>query len=52
MGTRDELERLAQFCAVWGIRPVIDSTHPPRDARAGFEAIDVGDDFAKIVCTV
>ncbi len=36
MGTRDELERLARFVIVTGIRPQIDSTLPLAEAREGF----------------
>jgi NADPH:quinone reductase-like Zn-dependent oxidoreductase len=52
MGTRDELERLAQFCVVSGIRPLIDSTRPLRDARGAFEAMARGDVFGKLVFSV
>ena len=36
MGTRGELERLANFVVSQGITPVIDSTMPLVDARRGF----------------
>ena len=49
MGTRNELERLAQFLAVTGVRPVIDSVHPLEDARAGFERMAAGEVFGKVV---
>lgn len=52
MGTRDELERLARFCAANGVRPAISSTLPLSDARQGFEAMLKGDLFGKIVFTV
>jgi NADPH:quinone reductase-like Zn-dependent oxidoreductase len=52
MGTRDELERLARFCAANGIRPAISSTLPLSDARQGFEAMLKGELFGKIVFTV
>jgi NADPH:quinone reductase-like Zn-dependent oxidoreductase len=52
MGTRDELERLARFCADTGLRPLISSTLSLRDAREGFEAMAGGDLFGKIVFTV
>jgi NADPH:quinone reductase-like Zn-dependent oxidoreductase len=52
MGTRDELERLARFCADKGIRPVISSTLPLSDARQGLEAMLEGELFGKIVFTV
>ena len=51
MGTRDELDRLARFCAEKGIRPVIEATMPLRDARAAFEALHAGDVFGKLVLT-
>ena len=49
MGTRNELERLARFIAVTGVRPVIDSVHPLEDARAGFERMAAGEVFGKVV---
>jgi NADPH:quinone reductase-like Zn-dependent oxidoreductase len=52
MGTRDELERLARFCADTGLHPLISSTLSLRDAREGFEAMASGDLFGKIVFTV
>ena len=51
MGTRDELDRLARFCAEKGIRPVIEATVPLRDARAAFEALHAGEVFGKLVLT-
>jgi NADPH:quinone reductase-like Zn-dependent oxidoreductase len=51
MGTRDELARLARFCAHTGVRPVIDATFPLRDARDAFEALYRGDVFGKLVLT-
>ena len=52
MGTRAELERLANFVVNQGIRPVIDSTFPLADARAGFEKMVAGDVFGKVVFAV
>jgi NADPH:quinone reductase-like Zn-dependent oxidoreductase len=52
MGTRDELERLARFCADNDLRPLIDRTLPLADAREGFEAMVSGDVFGKIVFTL
>jgi D-arabinose 1-dehydrogenase-like Zn-dependent alcohol dehydrogenase len=52
MGTRDELERLVQFVALTGVRPVIDSTMPLCDARKGFAQMAEGDLFGKIVFTL
>jgi NADPH:quinone reductase-like Zn-dependent oxidoreductase len=51
MGTRDELERLARFCDVTGVRPLIDTVVPLADARTGFEQLAAGDVFGKIVLT-
>ena len=51
MGTRDELERLVQFCAQTGVRPVIDSTMPLEEAREGFARMAKGDVFGKVVFT-
>lgn len=51
MGTRDELARLMQFCAVRGVRPVIDRTLPMEQAHEGFAAMAAGDVFGKIVLT-
>jgi NADPH:quinone reductase-like Zn-dependent oxidoreductase len=52
MGTRDELERLARFCAANSVRPAIASTLPLSDARQGFEAMLKGELFGKIVFTL
>lgn len=52
MGTRDELERLVRFCESTGVRPIIDSTLPLAEARAGFERMAAGDQFGKIVLLV
>ena len=51
MGSRDELERLAQFMATTGVKPLIDSVVPLRDARTGFEKMHAGDLFGKVVFT-
>ena len=51
MGTRGELERLANFIVNQGITPVIDSTMPLADARHGFEKMAAGDVFGKVVFT-
>jgi NADPH:quinone reductase-like Zn-dependent oxidoreductase len=51
MGTRHELDRLLQFCEVSGVRPVIDRVLPMERAREGFEALEHGDVFGKIVLT-
>jgi NADPH:quinone reductase-like Zn-dependent oxidoreductase len=49
MGTRDELERLVQFCVDKDIRPVIHETLPLSEARRGFESVLEGRAFGKIV---
>jgi NADPH:quinone reductase-like Zn-dependent oxidoreductase len=51
MGTREELERLVRLCVDKGVRPVIHSTLPLRDARQGFEAMLQGETVGKIVFT-
>ena len=52
MGTRVELERLAQFVVQQGIEPVIDSVLPLEQARDGFAKMAAGDVFGKVVFTV
>jgi NADPH:quinone reductase-like Zn-dependent oxidoreductase len=51
MGTRDELARLLQLCAVTGVRPVIDRSMPLEQARDGFAQMLAGEVFGKIVFT-
>jgi NADPH:quinone reductase-like Zn-dependent oxidoreductase len=51
MGTKDELAGLLDFCAVTGVRPVIDSVLPMDGAREGFEHLAAGEVFGKIVLT-
>jgi NADPH:quinone reductase-like Zn-dependent oxidoreductase len=51
MGTKDELEDLLAFCATTGVRPVIDEVLPLDRAREGFERLDSGGQFGKIVLT-
>jgi NADPH:quinone reductase-like Zn-dependent oxidoreductase len=51
MGTRDELARLARFCAQTGVRPLIDATLPLAQARDAFAALLGGDVFGKLVLT-
>ena len=51
MGTREELERLMRLCVDKGVRPVIHSTLPLRDARQGFEAMLGGETVGKTVFT-
>ncbi len=52
MGTRAELAELLSFLDTTGIRPLIDRTVPLAKARDGFEAMNSGDVFGKIVFTV
>jgi len=52
MGNRAELERLANFVVNKGITPVVDSTFPLADARAGFERMSAGEVFGKVVFTL
>ncbi|GAA2094217.1 zinc-binding dehydrogenase [Actinomadura alba] len=51
MGTRDQLVRLARFCATTGVRPLIDRTLPLGRAREGIAAMAEGDLFGKVVFT-
>ncbi len=51
MGTREELGRLMRLCVDKGIRPVIHSTLPLRDARQGFESMLQGETVGKTVFT-
>ena len=49
MGTREELERVANLCAVHGLRPAIDRVLPLRDVAEGIGALARGDVRGKIV---
>jgi NADPH:quinone reductase-like Zn-dependent oxidoreductase len=51
MGTRDELAALLRFCEATGVRPVVDDVLPLKDARQGFERLQEGTVFGKIVLT-
>jgi NADPH:quinone reductase-like Zn-dependent oxidoreductase len=51
MGSRDELERLAQFMATTGVKPLIDEVVPLREAARGFAKMHSGELFGKIVFT-
>jgi NADPH:quinone reductase-like Zn-dependent oxidoreductase len=51
MGTRDELERVARFCEVTGVRPSIDAVLPLADARDAFARMAGGELFGKLVLT-
>jgi NADPH:quinone reductase-like Zn-dependent oxidoreductase len=52
MGTRQELAALSSFLELTGVRPLVDSTMPLDQAAAGFEAMERGDVFGKVVFTV
>ena len=52
MGTRAELIRLLEFCEQSGARPQIGMRLPLREAREGFAAMALGEQFGKIVFTV
>ncbi len=49
MGTRDELARLSRFLVETGLRPEIDEVMPLNEARRGFEAMEAGKLFGKVV---
>ena len=51
MGTRDELQRLANFVVAQGIEPLIDSVIPLADARDGFARMVEGQVTGKVVFT-
>ena len=51
MGTREELVGLLDFCAVAGVRPIIDSVRPLTQAAEGFAKMESGDVVGKIVFT-
>ena len=51
MGTRDELGLLLQFCEQTGARPLIHARMPLTEAREGFAAMALGEQFGKIVFT-
>ncbi|GAA1757935.1 MULTISPECIES: zinc-binding dehydrogenase [Streptomonospora] len=52
MGGRDELRRLAEFCARTGVRPEIDRVLPLDRAEEGFAAMEQGELFGKVVFRV
>lgn len=52
MGSRQELLELLSFCALTGVRPVIDQVLPLTDAADGFAAMWQGELFGKVVFTV
>jgi NADPH:quinone reductase-like Zn-dependent oxidoreductase len=49
MGTRDEFERLLQFCVTAGLEPEIDSVHALADARDAFARLDSGEAVGKVL---
>ncbi|AXG80210.1 zinc-binding dehydrogenase [Streptomyces paludis] len=52
MGSLGELEDLLAFCALKGVRPVIDQVLPLDRAREGFEKMAAGSLLGKVVLTV
>jgi NADPH:quinone reductase-like Zn-dependent oxidoreductase len=52
MGTRAELGRLLEFLEQAGARPLIHTRLPLTEAREGFAAMALGEQFGKIVFTV
>jgi NADPH:quinone reductase-like Zn-dependent oxidoreductase len=52
MGTRAELARLLQFLEQTGARPLIHLRLPLTEAREGFAAMALGEQFGKIVFTL
>jgi NADPH:quinone reductase-like Zn-dependent oxidoreductase len=51
MGTRDELQRLTQFCLSTGTRPVVEGTFPLERAQDAFARLLSGDVVGKLVLT-
>jgi len=49
MGTRDELEQLVRMCEATGVRPLVDEVIPLAEAARGFERMQSGDVFGKLV---
>jgi NADPH:quinone reductase-like Zn-dependent oxidoreductase len=52
MGSRQELLELLRFCAMTGLRPVVDRVLPLAEAADGFAAMWRGALFGKVVFTV
>jgi len=52
MGTREELDLLARFVQQRGIEPVVDSVLPLAQARTGFERMEQGELFGKVLFRV
>ncbi len=51
MGTRTELEQLLSLCEATGVQPLVDEVIPLGEAARGFERLQSGDVFGKIVLT-
>jgi len=49
MGTRTELEQLLRMCEATGVRPLVDEVIPLAEAARGFERLQSGDVFGKLV---
>lgn len=52
MGTAAQLAELVAFCVRTGVRPAVDRVLPLAEARLGFAAMERGEVFGKVVCTV
>lgn len=52
MGSRSQLQQLAEYCARSGVRPEIDRVLPLAHAKEGFAAMEQGELFGKVVFTV
>ena len=52
MGSREEFLELLDFCALTGVRPIIDRVLPLENARDGFAAMNAGEVFGKVVFSV
>ena len=51
MGTRTELEQLLSLCEATGVTPLVDEVIPLSEAARGFERLQSGDVFGKLVLT-
>ncbi|GAB3470776.1 MDR/zinc-dependent alcohol dehydrogenase-like family protein [Kineococcus endophyticus] len=52
MGTREEFERLLQFCDTAGLAPEVDSVHALTDAREAFARLESGQAVGKVLVQV
>ncbi|WP_380174480.1 zinc-binding dehydrogenase [Kineococcus sp. DHX-1] len=52
MGTREEFERLLQFCDTAGLAPEVDSVHALADARGAFARLESGQAVGKVLVRV